>query len=75
MLFMIGSFIFSSFVGTCIALRLMAIEAQEKRTPLTVRGRIVVGLIIGIGIGLMVIFINGFWFNCDSKVCQWTWGY
>lgn len=75
MLFMFVSFIFASLIGTLIALRLMAIEAQEKRSPLTTRGKIVVALLIGIGIGLFVIFINGFWWNCDNVVCQYTWGY
>jgi hypothetical protein len=51
---MIGSFIISGFVGTLIALRLMAIDAQEqgKKSNLTVRGRLVVGILIGIAIAL-----------------------
>lgn len=72
---MIGSFIISGLFGTIIALRLMAIEAQEHKTKLTVRGRLVVAISIGIAIAVFILLINGMWWNCDSATCSFTWGY
>ena len=53
--------------GTVLALRLMALDAQETPTKLTVRGRIVVGLLCGIAVALVVILFNGMWWNCDLR--------
>jgi hypothetical protein len=79
MLFMIISFIISGFIGTLIALRLMAIDAKEHGTNLTVRGRLTLGLLIGLGIALFVLIVNGMWWDCsvydDGSKCQMTWGY
>ena len=72
-------FIVTGLLGTVLALRLMAIDAQEVGTNLTVRGRIVVGLLIGIVMAFIVILINGIWWNCDltdaTSVCRMKWGY
>lgn len=76
MLYPVLLFIFAGVLGTLLALRLMAIDAQEQRTILTRRGRVVVALIIGITIALFVLLINGVWWNCDlSNNCSFTWGY
>jgi hypothetical protein len=77
MLFMIGSFIVSGLVGTVIALRLMAIEDRERqvKSKLTVRGRLVVAISIGIAIALFIVLVNGMWWNCDTTTCSFTWGY
>jgi hypothetical protein len=79
MLFMIASFIFSGFIGTLIALRLMALDAQDHGTKLTVRGRLVVGIMIGIAIALFVVIVNGMWWDCTTydsgSSCRFTWGY
>ena len=72
-------FIVTGFIGTLLALRLMALDAQERPTQLTVRGRVVVGLLVGLLIAAFVVFFNGIWWNCDltdtSSVCEVTWGY
>jgi len=72
-------FIVVGMLGTLIALRLMAIDAQERPTKLTVRGRLVVGLIIGMSVATFVFLINGVWWNCDltdsESICKVTWGY
>ena len=75
MLFMIGSFIVAGLFGTVIALRLMALDAQEHGTKLTVRGRLVLGITIGLAIAFFVVLINGMWWNCDTNTCSFTWGY
>ena len=76
MLYPIILFILSGLAGTVLALRLMAIDAQETRTILTRRGRIVTGVAIGIAIALFVVAINGMWWNCDlTNNCSFTWGY
>lgn len=79
MLFMIASFLISGFIGTLIALRLMALDAMEHGTKLTVRGRIVFGLLIGLGIAVFVVLVNGMWWDCtsydDGSLCRMTWGY
>jgi len=79
MLFMIASFIISGFIGTLIALRLMALDAQEHGTKLTVRGRLVVGMMIGIAIALFIVIVNGMWWDCtvydSGSSCRFTWGY
>ena len=66
-------------LGTLVALRLMAIDAQEHRTSLTIRGRVVVALIIGLSIATIVFLINGVWWDCDltdsTSICKVTWGY
>jgi len=76
---MIGSFIISGFIGTLIALRLMALDAQITPTKLTVRGRLVVGILIGLAIALFVVLVNGMWWDCtiydDGSTCHFTWGY
>lgn len=76
---MIVSFLISGLIGTLIALRLMAIDAMEHHSNLTVRGRIVFGLLIGLGVALFVLLVNGMWWDCtsyeDGSVCHMTWGY
>ena len=76
---MIASFIISGFIGTLIALRLMALDAQEHGTKLTVRGRFVVGMMIGIAIALFIVIVNGMWWDCtvydSGSSCRFTWGY
>lgn len=72
-------FIVTGFIGTVLALRLMALDAEVVPTRLTVRGRIVVGLLVGLMIAAFVVFINGVWWNCDltdsTSVCEIKWGY
>jgi hypothetical protein len=72
-------FIIVGMLGTLVALRLMAIDAQERPTKLTVRGRLVVGLIIGLSVATFVFLINGIWWDCDltdsNSICKVTWGY
>lgn len=72
-------FIIVGTLGTLVALRLMAIDAQERPTKLTVRGRLVVGLIIGMSVATFVFLINGIWWDCDltdsTSICKVTWGY
>lgn len=72
-------FIVAGLIGTLLALRLMALDAQETPTRLTVRGRIVVGLLVGLSIATFVVLFNGIWWNCDltdtSSVCEIKWGY
>ena len=79
MLFMIGSFVVAGLLGTIIALRLMALDAQEHGTKLTVRGRLVKGILIGLGIALFIVLVNGMWWDCtiydSGSACQFTWGY
>jgi hypothetical protein len=76
---MIGSFIISGFIGTLIALRLMALDAQVTPTKLTVRGRLVVGISIGLVIAVFIVLVNGMWWDCtihdSGSSCQFTWGY
>lgn len=72
-------FIIVGVLGTLVALRLMAIDAQERPTKLTVRGRLVVGLIVGLSVATFVFLINGIWWDCDltdsNSICKVTWGY
>ena len=72
-------FIVVGTLGTLVALRLMAIDAQERPTKLTVRGRLVVGLIIGMSVATFVFLVNGIWWDCDltdsNSICKVTWGY
>jgi hypothetical protein len=74
---MVGSFVISGLLGVIIALRLMAIEEKEqgKKSKLTVRGKIVVALLIGLAIATFIVLINGMWWNCDTSTCSFTWGY
>jgi hypothetical protein len=57
MLYPVILFIISGVLGTVLALRLMALDAQQTPTRLTVRGRIVVGISIGIAIAIAVILL------------------
>ena len=72
-------FIIAGMLGTLLALRLMAIDAQEHGTKLTIRGRVVVALIVGLSIASVVFLINGIWWDCDltqsNSICKVTWGY
>ena len=72
-------FVIVGLLGTLVALRLMAIDAQERPTKLTVRGRLVIGLIIGMSVATFVFLINGIWWDCDltdsTSICKVTWGY
>lgn len=75
MLYPVILYLLAGFFGTLLALRLMAIDAQERETILTRRGRIVVGIVCGLVVGFIVVGINGMWWNCDSATCSMTWGY
>jgi succinate dehydrogenase/fumarate reductase cytochrome b subunit len=75
MLYPVFLFVIAGLFGTLLALRLMAIDAQEQRSSLTRRGRIVVGISWGIVIALIVVVINGSWWNCDTATCSFVWGY
>lgn len=77
MTYMIGLFLLSGILGTFLALRLQAIELQEgQKTILTRKGRIVVSILVGIGIALIVVLLNGLWWECSpSGVCGYEWGY
>lgn len=75
MLFPIVLFIIAGFIGTMLALRLQAIDAQEHRSILTRRGRIVFAIIMGIFVAMLVVFLNGMWWNCDTGSCSFDWGY
>lgn len=75
MLYPIILFILVGFAGTLLALRLQAIDAQEHRSILTRRGRVVVAIALGIAVGIIVVALNGMWWNCDSGTCSFTWGY
>lgn len=71
--------VISGLLGTVIALRLMAIDAQEKKSTLTIRGRLVVGLLCGIGFALVVFVTNNLWWDCDLRAgattpCSVHWG-
>ena len=70
-------FIFAGFLGTLLALRLQALDAQERKSTLTRRGRIVVALLIGIAIAVFIVLVNGMWWNCNTLTneCYFTWGY
>jgi hypothetical protein len=68
----------SGLVGTVIALRLMALDNQEVPSTLTVRGRVVVGLLCGIAVAVLVVLTNSFWWDCDlrsgaSTPCRLYW--
>ena len=73
-------FIVSGVLGTILALRLMALEAEVKPTRLTVRGRIVVGVFTGLLVATFVFLLCGMWWDCDlragsSTACSVGWGY
>jgi hypothetical protein len=80
MLYPVILFIISGALGTVLALRLMALDAQETPTRLTVRGRVVVGISIGIAMAIVVILFSGMWWDCDLRAgsttpCVVGWGY
>lgn len=75
MLYPLMLYIFAGLFGTLLALRLMAIDAQETKSTLTRRGRIVVGICVGLIIGAVVVGINGMWWNCDASACAFEWRY
>jgi hypothetical protein len=79
MLYPIILFIISGALGSVLALRLMALDAQQTPTRLTVRGRLVVGISIGIAIAIVVILLSGMWWDCDltqpDSACRLYWGY
>lgn len=70
----------SGTLGTILALRLMALDAQEVPSKFTVRGRIVVGLLCGIGMAIIVCLLNGMWWDCDlragaTSACRLYWSF
>jgi hypothetical protein len=75
MLYPVMLYLVAALFGTVLALRLMAIDAQESKSILTRRGRIVVGICVGLVIGAVIVAINGTWWNCDSGTCSVMWGY
>lgn len=73
-------FIVSGVLGTILALRLMALEAEVQPTRLTVRGRVVVGVITGLLLAIFVVLLCGMWWDCDLRAgsttpCSVGWGY
>jgi hypothetical protein len=80
MLYPVMMFMISGVLGTILALRLMALEAQETPTRLTVRGRIVVGVSVGLCMAIVVILLSGMWWDCDLRAgsttpCVVRWGF
>lgn len=79
MLYPVIMFMATGLAGTVLALRLMALEAQDHGTRLTVRGRIVVGLAIGTLIAVFTLLVGGIWWDCDltqpGSTCAVGWGY
>ena len=75
MLYPVLLYVFAGFFGTLLALRLMAIEASERETILTRRGRIVIGIVCGLVVGAFIVFINGLWWECDVSACGFNWRY
>jgi Na+-translocating ferredoxin:NAD+ oxidoreductase RnfD subunit len=68
----------SGMLGTILALHLMALDAQEVPSKLTVRGRIVVGLLCGVAVAIIVSLLNGMWWDCDlragsTSACRLYW--
>ena len=73
-------FVVSGVFGTILALRLMALEETAQTRNLTVRGRIVIGLIAGLVIATFIIVVCGMWWDCDLRAgattqCSIRWGY
>ena len=62
-----------SIIGTLLSLRFTWLDKLEHGNTLTRRGRIVFSLFIGLGVFIMLVLMNGMWWNCDSNVCSWTW--
>jgi len=77
MIYMIGLFVLSGFLGTLLALRLQALEIKEgHKSSLTRKGRVVVSILVGIGIALFTFFVCGLWWECnDAGQCGYRWGY
>jgi NADH:ubiquinone oxidoreductase subunit 6 (subunit J) len=75
MLYPVILYVVAGFFGTLLALRLMAIDAQETKSNLTRRGRIVVAIGYGLLIAAIVVILNGSWWNCDASSCSFDWGY
>ena len=78
MFYMVTVFVLSGIIGTLLSLRLQALEIQEgRKSLLTRRGRIVVSVLIGLGIGLFVFFVSGLWWECDieTSACGYDWRY
>lgn len=75
MLYPVLLYVFAGFFGTLLALRLMAIEASERETILTRRGRIVVGIVCGVVVGAIVVLLNGVWWDCGVSTCGFNWRY
>ena len=73
-------FIVSGVLGTILALRLMALDAEIKPTRLTIRGRVLVGVSTGLLMAVFVVMICGMWWDCDLRAgsttaCSVGWGY
>jgi hypothetical protein len=80
MLYPVILFMISGLLGSLLALRLMALEAQETPTRLTVRGRVVVGVSVGLAMAFAVVILSGMWWDCDLRAgsttpCIVGWGY
>lgn len=62
-----------ALIGTMISLRFTWLDKLEGNNTLTRRGRITFSLAIGLGVFIMLVLMNGMWWNCDGAVCSWTW--
>lgn len=61
-------------VGTVIALRF--IKSENNPWHLTRAGKIFYASLVGVVIAVIVVLINGMWWNCDlNGQCSYTWGY
>lgn len=73
-------FMVSGVLGTILALRLMALDDRTTLPKLTIRGRIVIACLLGLMLALIVVLINGMWWDCDLRPnsatsCRVFWGY
>lgn len=72
MFVVIASGVFAA-IGSLISLRFTWIDRVEGNNNLTRRGRIAFALLIGAGMFIFLVLMNGLWWNCDEAVCTWTW--
>lgn len=60
--------------GTVIALRF--IKSENNPWYLTRAGKIVYSSLVGVVVALVVVLIDGTWWNCDlNGNCSFTWRY
>lgn len=77
MLLLLTNFLLSGLITAIATLRIIKINEQETgyKSALTTRGKLTVAITAGSAVGLIIVLLDGMWWDCGSTTCSFRLGY